>query len=103
MRSALAERVGLLDAALREYLPQATFRRPDGGYFLWVSLPADEGHDVWRIVQEAADRGVAIVAGTDFLLEGGENAFRLAFSAVQPEDVEEGVRRLAAAIEAARP
>jgi 2-aminoadipate transaminase len=102
VRSALAERVGLLDAALREHLPQATFRRPDGGYFLWVSLPADENHDVRRIAQEAADRGVAIVAGTDFLLEGGENAFRLAFSAVQPEDVEEGVRRLAAAIEAAR-
>jgi 2-aminoadipate transaminase len=102
VRSALAERVGLLDAALRTHLPQATFRRPEGGYFLWVSLPADEGHDVKRIAKEAADRGVAIVPGTDFLLEGGENAFRLAFSAVQPEDVEEGVRRLAAAVAAAR-
>jgi 2-aminoadipate transaminase len=102
VKSALAERVGLLDRALREHLPQATFRRPDGGYFLWVTLPADEGHDVRRITKEAAARGVAIVPGTDFLLEGGENAFRLAYSAVQPEDVEEGVRRLAAAIEAAR-
>ncbi len=102
VKSALAERVGLLDRALREHLPQATFRRPDGGYFLWVTLPADEGHDVRRITKEAAARGVAIVPGTDFLLEGGENAFRLAYSAVQPGDVEEGVRRLAAAIEAAR-
>jgi DNA-binding transcriptional MocR family regulator len=67
-----------------------------------VSLPEGEGHDVKRIAQEAADRGVAIVPGTDFLLEGGENAFRLAFSAVQASDVEEGVRRLAAAVEAAR-
>jgi 2-aminoadipate transaminase len=102
VKSALAERVGLLDRALREHLPQATFRRPDGGYFLWVTLPAGEGHDVRRITKEAAARGVAIVPGTDFLLEGGENAFRLAYSAVQPGDVEEGVRRLAAAIEAAR-
>lgn len=103
VKSALAERVGLLDDALREHLPQATFRRPEGGYFLWVSLPEDEGHDVARITAEAAARGVAIVPGTDFLLEGGHNSFRLAYSAVQPGDVDEGVRRLAAAIEAARP
>ncbi|WP_249523696.1 aminotransferase-like domain-containing protein [Modestobacter marinus] len=102
VESALAERVGLLDDALREHLPQATFRRPEGGYFLWVSLPEGEGHDVARITTEAAARGVAIVPGTDFLLEGGENSFRLAYSAVQPGDVDEGVRRLAAAIEAAR-
>ncbi|MCZ2810546.1 PLP-dependent aminotransferase family protein [Modestobacter sp. VKM Ac-2979] len=102
VKSALAERVGLLDDALREHLPQATFRRPEGGYFLWVSLPEGEGHDVARITTEAAARGVAIVPGTDFLLEGGRNSFRLAYSAVQPGDVDEGVRRLAAAIEAAR-
>jgi 2-aminoadipate transaminase len=102
VKSALAERVGLLDDALRAHLPQATFRRPEGGYFLWVSLPEGEGHDVARITTEAAARGVAIVPGTDFLLEGGQNSFRLAYSAVQPGDVDEGVRRLAAAIEAAR-
>jgi 2-aminoadipate transaminase len=102
VKNALAERVGLLDAALREHLPQATFRRPEGGYFLWVSLPEGEGHDVARITAEASARGVAIVPGTDFLLEGGENAFRLAYSGVQAADIDEGVRRLAAAIEAAR-
>jgi 2-aminoadipate transaminase len=102
VKAALAERVGLLDDALRAHLPQATFRRPEGGYFLWVSLPEGEGHDVARITTEAAARGVAIVPGTDFLLEGGHNSFRLAYSAVQPGDVDEGVRRLAEAIEAAR-
>lgn len=102
VKTALAERVELLDAALREHLPQATFRRPDGGYFLWVSLPEGEGHDVDRIAKEAADRGVAIVKGTDFLIEGGENAFRLAYSGVQAADVAEGVRRLAEAIGAAK-
>jgi DNA-binding transcriptional MocR family regulator len=102
VKTALAERVGVLDAALREHLPQATFRRPEGGYFLWVSLPEGEGHDVARITAEAAGRGVAIVPGTDFLLEGGHNAFRLAYSGVQADVIDEGVRRLAAAIEAAR-
>jgi 2-aminoadipate transaminase len=103
VRTALAERVETLDAALRTHLPQATFQRPEGGYFLWVSLPEDEGHDVARILAEAAKRGVAIVAGSDFLLEGGQNAFRLAYSGVQVEQIDDGVRRLAEAIEAARP
>ena len=102
VKKALAERVGALDEALRRHLPQATFRRPEGGYFLWVSLPEGEGHDVAAITREAAARGVAIVPGTDFLLEGGENSFRLAYSAVQTDQVDEGVRRLAEAIEAAR-
>jgi DNA-binding transcriptional MocR family regulator len=102
VRTALGERVETLDAALRTHLPQATFQRPEGGYFLWVSLPEDEGHDVARITAEAATRGVAIVPGTDFLLEGGHNAFRLAYSGVPVELIADGVRRLAEAIEAAR-
>ncbi|WP_197029017.1 PLP-dependent aminotransferase family protein [Blastococcus sp. URHD0036] len=102
VKTALAERVGVLDEALRRHLPQATFRRPEGGYFLWVSLPEDEGHDVAAIVREATARGVTIVPGTDFLLEGGENAFRLAYSGVTADVVDEGVRRLAEAVAAAR-
>jgi len=103
VKTALAERSATLDAALRAHLPQASFRRPEGGYFLWVSLPESEGHDVARIAQEAALRGVGIVAGTDFLLEGGRNAFRLAYSGVQTGHIDEGVRRLAEAVAAARP
>jgi DNA-binding transcriptional MocR family regulator len=102
VKTALAERSGTLAAALREHLPQASFRRPEGGYFLWVSLPESEGHDVARIAQEAALRGVGIVPGTDFLLEGGKNAFRLAYSGVLTEHIDEGVRRLADAVAAAR-
>ena len=86
----------------RVHLPQATFRRPEGGYFLWVSLPEEEGHDVARITQEAAQRGVGIVPGTDFLLEGGHHALRLAYSAVTLDQVDEGVRRLADAVQAVR-
>ena len=39
---------------------------------------------------------MAFVKGTDFLLEGGENTLRLAYSGVTPEQIEEGVARLAA-------
>jgi DNA-binding transcriptional MocR family regulator len=47
-------------------------------------------------------KGVAIVKGTDFLLDGGRNSVRLAFSAVTADQIDEGVRRLAAAIEEVR-
>ena len=38
------------------------------------------------------------VKGTDFLLEGGENTLRLAYSGVTPEQIDEGVSRLAEAV-----
>ena len=47
--------------------------------------------------QATAERGVAFVKGTDFLLDGGENTLRLAYAGVTPAQIEEGVARLAAA------
>jgi DNA-binding transcriptional MocR family regulator len=43
----------------------------------------------------AARRGVQFVKGEDFVLEGGESSLRLAYSGVTPDEIEEGVRRLA--------
>ena len=40
---------------------------------------------------------MVFVKGTDFLLEGGESSFRLAYSGVPPDQIEEGIARLAAA------
>jgi 2-aminoadipate transaminase len=93
---ALAERASLLAAALRREIPDCSFNEPDGGYFLWVELPTDI--DVDALAPAATARGVAVVKGSDFLLEGGRNSLRLAFSAVLTDQVDEGVRRLAAAI-----
>jgi DNA-binding transcriptional MocR family regulator len=45
---------------------------------------------------------VAVVKGSDFVLDGGRHALRLAFSAVTADRIDEGVRRLAAAVEAVR-
>jgi 2-aminoadipate transaminase len=95
VRTALAKRARTLDAALRRELPEAEFVTPQGGYFMWVTLPS--GTDVRELQQAAAERGVALVKGTDFLLEGGENTLRLAYSGVTPEQIEEGVARLAEA------
>jgi DNA-binding transcriptional MocR family regulator len=96
VNAALKERAGALAAALRQHIPGVTFTEPDGGYFLWVDLP--DSVDVDALLPAAEKRGVAIVKGSDFLLEGGRHSLRLAYSAVKVEDVEEGVKRLATAI-----
>ena len=95
VKVALAERARTLAAALRRELAEAEFVEPQGGYFMWVTLP--EGTDVNALFTAAADRGVAFVKGTDFLLEGGENTLRLAYSGVTPEQIDAGVTRLAEA------
>ncbi|HVR05395.1 MAG TPA: PLP-dependent aminotransferase family protein [Solirubrobacteraceae bacterium] len=95
VRTALAKRARTLELALRRELPEAEFVTPEGGYFMWVTLP--EGTDVQALQQAAGERGVGLVKGTDFLLEGGENTLRLAYSGVTPEQIEEGVARLAEA------
>jgi 2-aminoadipate transaminase len=93
VKTALTKRLKTLDVALRRELPEAEFVAPEGGYFMWVTLP--EGTDVHALYQAASERGVAFVKGTDFLLEGGENTLRLAYSGVTVDQVDEGVSRLA--------
>jgi 2-aminoadipate transaminase len=95
VKSALAERVQTLAGALSRELPDARFVAPQGGYFMWVTLP--DGTDVSALFQAAAERGVSFVKGTDFLLEGGENTLRLAYSGVTPEQIDAGITRLAEA------
>ena len=95
VRTALAKRARTLEVALRRELPEAEFVTPEGGYFMWVTLP--EGSDVRALEAAAKERGVVFVKGTDFLLQGGENTLRLAYSGVTPEQIEEGVARLAEA------
>jgi 2-aminoadipate transaminase len=101
VKGALAARVERLVAALERDLPEARFQAPEGGYFMWVELP--EGTEIDRVFEETIQRGVAIVKGTDFLLEGGENTLRLAYSGVTVDQIDEGVKRLADAVRASRP
>ncbi|HEY5262100.1 MAG TPA: PLP-dependent aminotransferase family protein, partial [Solirubrobacteraceae bacterium] len=95
VRTALAKRALTLQEALRRELPEAEFVTPEGGYFMWVELP--QGTDVNALLTTAGELGVAFVKGTDFLLEGGENTMRLAYSGVTPEQIDQGVGLLAEA------
>ncbi|MEV6691415.1 PLP-dependent aminotransferase family protein [Micromonospora sp. NPDC051196] len=100
VRAALGERARVLAESLRRHIPEARFVEPDGGYFLWVELPEDV--DVEKLAPAAAERGVAVVKGSDFVIDGGRHALRLAYSAVTADRIDEGVRRLAEAMEAVR-
>ncbi|MGI8559159.1 MAG: PLP-dependent aminotransferase family protein [Solirubrobacteraceae bacterium] len=95
VKLALSQRVEALAAALERELPDAVFERPQGGYFMWVTLPNGVRAD--ELFAAAAERGVALVKGTDFMLEGGNDAVRLAYSGVTPEQIDEGIVRLAEA------
>jgi DNA-binding transcriptional MocR family regulator len=95
VRTALAKRALTLSEALRRDLPDAEFVQPDGGYFMWVTLPP--GTDVDSLHHRAAELGVSFVKGSDFLLDGGQSTLRLAYSGVTPEQIDEGITRLAAA------
>jgi DNA-binding transcriptional MocR family regulator len=97
VKEALRERAQTLCAALSTKLPDARFVAPQGGYFLWVEFP--RGTDVDALFSAAAERGVQFVKGSDFVLEGASNCLRLAYSGVTPDQIEEGIDRLAEAYE----
>jgi 2-aminoadipate transaminase len=100
VKGALKDRCDALVAALREQIPEAEFVVPEGGYFLWLDLA--EGTDTEVLLAEAKSDGVSFVAGPDFMIAGGENSLRLSFASVPPEQIGEGVSRIATALERIR-
>ena len=82
-------------AALADFMPEGlSWTRPDGGFFVWVTLP--EGVDTYPLLRKAIDAGVVFIPGAAFTpSDDPSNKIRLAFSAVPPEAIREGVRRLA--------
>jgi 2-aminoadipate transaminase len=90
----------MVAALTRELGQDAKWPTPQGGFFLWATLPG--GIDSDAMIPEAVERGVVYVAGTAFFVDGsGADTIRLSFSAPTPERIDEGVRRLAATIRAA--
>jgi 2-aminoadipate transaminase len=86
--------IGALESTFPE---DASWSRPQGGYFLWLELGG--GRSASQFATEAAESGVGIVQGEDFFPPGsglGASSARLAFSFETPDRIAEGVERLAA-------
>jgi len=85
-------------AAFEKYMPEGvSWTRPEGGLFLFVSLP--EQYDAADLFKLAIEENVAFIVGEAFHCDGsGKNTLRINFSYMPEARAEEGVRRLAAAV-----
>ncbi len=89
------EKCSVMLSAIEKYFPSyVKYTRPEGGIFLWCTLP--EGVDAKPIFQEAVERKVAFVPGSTCMvdLEAPCNSFRLNFSTATNEDIEKGIHIL---------
>jgi 2-aminoadipate transaminase len=100
VKGALRERRDTLVAALGEHLPEADFVIPGGGYFLWLTL--DDDVDTTDLQAAALEEKVAFIPGPDFMLEDGRSSLRLSFASVPPDQIGEGVARIARSLERIR-
>jgi len=99
IRAVYGERRRVMIKALEEFFPpEVSWTHPQGGLFLWVTLP--EGMDCQKLFRAAVEQNVAFVPGDCFYTQEGEGLrnFRLNFSASSPERIREGIRRLSIAV-----
>ena len=88
----------LMLGLLEKYMPKGTsWTHPDGGLFLWLTLP--ESIDTVALYDEALSAGVAYVAGSFFYPDGSHrNTMRLNFSFIEESKMEPGIKLLAAVL-----
>ena len=95
------KRDAMVTAINRHMKDKITWQPPRGGFFLWVAL--NGGLKSSDVLPHARQQGVIYVDGNAFFVDAsGPEYMRLSFSAPSPERIEEGVIRLAAAINAAQ-
>ena len=93
-RGVYKERKDAALSAMQEYLPNLETTRPDGGFYLWVTLP--EGIDSKAMLPLAVKELVAYTPGTAFYGDGtGQRYLRVCYSYPTPENIKVGIKRLA--------
>ena len=99
-REMYRERRDTMIDSLTDLMPAtARWNVPDGGFYVWVTLP--EGIDAKAMLPRAVTARVAYVPGTAFFADGfGAQCMRLSYCYPTPERIREGVRRLAGVLEA---
>ncbi|MDR0848494.1 MAG: PLP-dependent aminotransferase family protein [Propionibacteriaceae bacterium] len=97
-RQMYRERRNAMLRGLDDHMPPgATWTRPKGGFFVWVTLP--EGFDCDQLSARAASHRVAFVPGTAFYADGlGSRNMRLSYCFPTPDNIYEGTRRLGEAL-----
>ncbi len=102
VRRVYAERAQAMGRALERELGDAvSFTQPQGGLFFWAQLTGAGGRsrDAGAFAKRAIEQGVAFVPGAPFYAENPDNStFRLSFATADVAKIEEGVKRLAAAL-----
>jgi 2-aminoadipate transaminase len=86
-------------SAIERHFPEGVgYTKPEGGMFLWVTLP--EGISSLDLFDRAIKDNVAFVPGQAFFVDGsGQNTLRLNYSSSDEARIEEGIRRLAGAMD----
>ena len=101
LKALYAPRLDACLAALDKHMPDAVATRPDGGFFLSLTLP--EGVLTTDVRAAAAKRNLNLADGLAFFPQGGGERFlRLPFCALTAGQIDEGVRRLAEAVREVR-
>ena len=101
LKALYAPRLAACLAAIERHMPDAKATRPEGGFFISLTLP--EGTSTTDVRSAAAKRNLNLADGLAFFPNGGGERFiRLPFCALSPEQIQEGVRRLAEAVKEVR-
>ncbi|MEA9985379.1 MULTISPECIES: PLP-dependent aminotransferase family protein [Subtercola] len=96
-RGVYEERKNTMIAALSEHLPDLSWTNPNGGFYVWVTLP--DYLDSKQMLPRAVKELVAYTPGTAFYADGGgRNKIRLSFCYPTPEQIRLGIRRLTTVI-----
>ena len=96
-RGVYKERRDAMLAALTEHLPKLSWTVPNGGFYVWLTLP--DHLDSKAMLPRAVKELVAYTPGTAFFSDGdGRNNIRLSFCYPTPDFIAEGIRRLSSVI-----
>ncbi|HEX6366433.1 MAG TPA: PLP-dependent aminotransferase family protein [Agromyces sp.] len=96
-RGVYRERKDAMVEALEEHLPQLSWTNPNGGFYVWVTMP--DVLDSKQMLPRAVRELVAYTPGTAFFADGrGRHAMRLSFCYPTPDAIRLGIRRLATVV-----
>jgi DNA-binding transcriptional MocR family regulator len=97
LKKLYAPRLDACLAGIERYMPEAKTTKPDGGFFISLTLP--EGVSTTAVRTQAATKGLNLADGLAFFPEGGGERFiRLPFCALSPKEIDDGVKRLSEAV-----